>query len=309
MARAPRFRTLDGTGPQRGLADVLRWKLGLGDGPRSPPAPARAPVPQVPNDGRALAGAERPALTWVGHATFLVQLAGVSVLTDPILSPRIFRIARNVPPGLAWEALPRIDAVVVSHNHYDHLDAPTLERLGSAPAYFVPRGLGRWFRRAGLTRVTEMDWWQRERVGPLSVHFVPSQHWSRRGLADTNRTLWGGFVLEDGARRVYHSGDTAYFEGFRQIAERLGAPTAALLPIGAYAPRWFMQPQHMDPADAVQAFVDLGAERFVAMHWGTFKLTDEPLDEPPRRLREAWAARALPPERLSVPAVGETLWL
>jgi L-ascorbate metabolism protein UlaG (beta-lactamase superfamily) len=139
------------------------------------------------------------------------------------------------------------------------------------------------------------------------VTYVPSQHWSRRGLFDTNETLWGGFVIEGKSARVYHAGDTAYFEGFKEIGARFPSLDAALLPIGAYDPPWFMEKQHMNPEQATQAFVDLGAKSFVAMHWGTFKLTDEPLDEPPRRLRAEWARRALPPESLRIPAIGQTI--
>jgi L-ascorbate metabolism protein UlaG (beta-lactamase superfamily) len=138
---------------------------------------------------------------------------------------------------------------------------------------------------------------------------VPSQHWSRRSLFDEDKTLWGGFVIDDASRRVYHSGDTAYFSGFSEIGTRCGPLDAAMLPIGAYDPRWFMAPQHMNPADAVQAFRDLGAQRFFAMHWGTFKLTDEPLDEPPALLRALWREHALDESRLFVPAIGETVWL
>jgi L-ascorbate metabolism protein UlaG (beta-lactamase superfamily) len=156
----------------------------------------------------------------------------------------------------------------------------------------------------------ELGWWDADLVGKgVRVTYVPSQHWSRRGLFDTNETLWGGFVIEGTSARIYHAGDTAYFEGFRQIGARFPEIDAALLPIGAYDPPWFMEKQHMNPEQAVQAFVDLGARNLVAMHWGTFKLTDEPLDEPPRRLREEWARRALPAEALRIPAIGETISL
>jgi L-ascorbate metabolism protein UlaG (beta-lactamase superfamily) len=173
----------------------------------------------------------------------------------------------------------------------------------------VGKGLGAWFRREGLPKVVELDWWERADVDGLAITFVPAQHWSRRGLLDEDQTLWGGFVIADGRRRVYHSGDTAYFSGFAEIGARVGPLDAAMLPIGAYEPRWFMRPQHMNPEDAVRAFVDLGAARFFAMHWGTFKLTDEPLDEPPALLRALWSARGLHAARLFVPAVGETVAL
>jgi len=146
-------------------------------------------------------------------------------------------------------------------------------------------------------------------VNDVRVTYVPSQHWSRRGLFDTNETLWGGFVIEGTKARIYHAGDTAYFEGFKEIGARFAGIDAALLPIGAYDPPWFMERQHMNPEQAVQAFLDLGARKLVAMHWGTFKLTDEPLDEPPRRLRQEWARRGLPEAALHIPAIGETLQL
>jgi L-ascorbate metabolism protein UlaG (beta-lactamase superfamily) len=302
----PRFANLEGADDIKGLWDVLKWQLGMGPGGKLR-SPKTAAIPWMPNDGAALQDASKPTVTWIGHATFLVQLGGKSILTDPILSDRIVTIRRNVPPGLSYETLPPIDAVVLTHNHRDHMDEATLRKLGPKVRFFVPRGLGRWFRSRGLSQVTEMDWWQKESLGSVEITFVPSQHWSRRGAADTNQTLWGGYVMEQGPQRVYHSGDTAYFGGFKLIKERCGAPTTALLPIGAYEPRWFMKTQHMNPEDAVQAYIDLGAKRFVAMHWGTFKLTDEPLDEPPRFLRDVWAQQKLRDERLFILAIGETL--
>jgi L-ascorbate metabolism protein UlaG (beta-lactamase superfamily) len=187
------------------------------------------------------------------------------------------------------------------------MDGPTLQRLPRDATYVVPQGLGPWFRRAGKEKVFETDWWQTIEVGGVAITLVPAQHWSRRSVFDEDRSLWGGFVYAAGGLRVYHSGDTAYFSGFRQIGERLGPLDAALLPIGAYEPRWFMKGMHMNPADAVQAFIDLRARRFVAMHWGTFQLTDEPLDEPPRLLRALWQERGLPAQELLIPAIGETV--
>jgi L-ascorbate metabolism protein UlaG (beta-lactamase superfamily) len=265
------------------------------------------PVPVVENDGKGLRSPSQLSLTWIGHATYLVQLSGRNILTDPVFANRLAVVPRNVPPGVAPVDLPKIDLVVVTHNHRDHMDAPSLRRLGPDPVYVVPKGLAAWFLRAGLPRVVEMDWWEEREVEGVQVTFVPSQHWSRRGLLDENTSLWGGYVLERDGARVYHSGDTAWFSGFAEIGERVGRIDAAMLPIGAYAPRWFMKTQHIDPHEAVRAFVDLRAERFVAMHWGTFRLTDEALDEPPQVLRDAWAHRGLPDDRRFVPAIGQTL--
>lgn len=286
----------------------MEWQLGLGPEPRRQ-SPRRAEVPFQKNDGQALRGAPRPTLTWIGHATYLLQLGGLSILTDPVLSNRIVLVPRNIAPGLDHDALPRIDVVTVSHNHMDHMDAATLRRLGPSVRYVVPLGLADWFVREGLRDVIELDWWQSADIRGVKVTLVPSQHWSRRSLFDTDTTLWGGFVYEADGLRAYHSGDTAYFSGFKLIGERCGPIDAAMLPIGAYDPRWFMRPQHMNPEDAVQAFLDLGARRFFAMHWGTFKLTDEPLGEPPEFTRRIWADRGLSEEHLVIPAIGETTTL
>ncbi len=307
---ATHFTNLNGESRIAGLGDLLKWQLGLHDEKRPKTPSTGVAVPVVSNDGTALARAPMNSLTWIGHASFLVQLAGKSALIDPVLSDKLgFGLRRNVPPGLSWSALPKIDMVLITHNHRDHMDARTLNRLGADPVYVVPRGLGSWFARRGLTRTLEMDWWQESEVEGLHVTFVPSEHWSRRGLTDLNRSWWGGYVIRGGGHSVYHSGDTAWFDGFELIRQRCAPLDAAMLPIGAYAPRWFMKRQHMNPDDAVRAFIALGAKRFVAMHWGTFKLTDEPLQEPPKLLQAVWERCGLPEERRSIPAIGETLAL
>ncbi len=303
-----RFVNLDGSFP-RGLSAVLKWTVVDRVTGKRRVTPDRAPVPTVAPDLEKLRAPPAPGeparITWLGHATFLVQLDGVSLLTDPALLPSLFGgIPRNVPPGVRIEDLPKIDAVLVSHSHYDHLDLPTVQKV-NAPVV-AGLGLERWFRDRKLF-ATELGWGSSTRVGPVRITFVPSQHWSRRGLFDTNRTLWGGFVLEGTTATIYHSGDTAYFPGFREIAARFPSIDAALLPIGAYDPAWFMESMHMNPEQALQAFQDLGARTFVAMHWGTFKLGDEPLDEPPARLEAERARRGLPKDRVRVLAVGESL--
>ncbi len=307
---APRFKNLDGSVPQS-FGTVFKWAVTDKVTGRRRKSPDRAPVPRVEPDLAALAtppaSGQGARLTWLGHASWLVQLDGVSLLIDPVLRDAInVVIRRNVPPGVPPEKLPPIAASLVSHNHYDHLDMPSLQQV-RAP---IVTGLGhaRLFRGPSLP-CTELDWWHSTKVGPVTVHYVPSQHWSRRGLADANEMLWGGFVIDGSSARLYHSGDTAYFDGFKEIGRRYPGIDAAMLPIGAYDPAWFMSKQHMNPEEAVQAFEDLGARRFVAMHWGTFKLTDEPLDEPPQRLDAEWGRRGWPREKLSVPAVGESLTL
>ena len=302
-----RFKNLDGTGPQP-FANVFKWAVGDKLAGRRRKSPDHCAVRRVEPDLALLATPPAPGegarLTWLGHASWLVQLDGVSLLIDPALRDSITGfIRRNVAPGVALGQLPPITATLVSHNHFDHLDMPTVRAVGAPVVSGL--GMGRYFPR-GTLPVTELDWWGSTRVGPVTVHFVPAQHWSRRSVNDANETLWGGFVVEGSSARVYHSGDTAYFEGFREIGQRFPGLHAAMLPIGAYDPEWFMKRQHMNPEQAVQAFTDLGAEHFLAMHWGTFKLTDEPLDEPPQRLDAEWRRRALPPEPLHVLAVGES---
>jgi L-ascorbate metabolism protein UlaG (beta-lactamase superfamily) len=311
MASSPsrfRFVNLDGSGPHS-FSMVLRWAVVDRVRGRRRRSPASADVPRVSPDLALLKTPPPPGagarLTWIGHASWLVQLDGISLLIDPIFSHSIGPgMRRNVAPGIALAELPPIDAQLVTHNHRDHLDLPSLRGVGRP--VLAGLGMAAFFTRASLP-CSELGWWDGTRVGPVMVRFVPSQHWSQRGLGDTNATLWGGFVIEGSSARIYHSGDTAYFDGFSTIGQRLGTIDAALLPIGAYDPPWFMSKQHMNPEEAIQAFVDLGARNFVAMHWGTFKLTDEPLDEPPLRLVTEWQRRGLNPDARHVLPIGASL--
>lgn len=307
--RGKRFLNADGGGPPA-LRRVLKWAIVDRVTGRRRKTPARAPIPTVQPDLALLATPPSPGeparLTWLGHASWLVQLDGVSLLIDPILRERIHGLVRrNVPAAVPAEKLPPIDASLVTHDHYDHLDLPTLREV-RAPVV-AGRGLAELFSRVEL-RCTELGWWEHTRIGGVQVSFVPAQHWSsRRGPFDANRRLWGGFVIQGSRARLYHAGDTAYFTGFLEIGQRFPGLDAALLPIGAYDPGWFMEWQHMNPEQAVQAFVDLGAQALLAMHWGTFKLSDEPLEEPPRRLVAECRRRGLPDSRCRVLAVGETV--
>jgi L-ascorbate metabolism protein UlaG (beta-lactamase superfamily) len=303
-----RFVNLDGSGP-KGFGAVFRWAVvDRVTGKRQRP-PEQGPTPTVKADAARLARpparGEGIRLTWIGHATWLVQLDGVSLIVDPILSEKLPGfIRRVVPPALSYGELPPIDAALVSHSHFDHLDLPTLARL-RAP---VVAGLGVGAVVAGeRLPCAELGWWQSTRVRDVTITFVPAQHWSRRGLTDTNATLWGGFLIEGPSGRVYHAGDSGWFDGFAEIGRRFPRVDAALLPIGAYEPGWFMLPQHLNPEQAIDAFEALGARRMYGMHWGTFKLADEPLDEPPARLEAERARRGLAAERVRALAVGETV--
>lgn len=248
-------------------------------------------------------------VTWVGHATNVLHVGGRRFVTDPVWSDRIVGgLRRMVPPGVAWDDLMEagVDGVLVSHNHFDHMDGPTLRRFPRDTPVCVPLGMGRWFRRRRFTDVRDLDWWQETEVEDVPVRLVPSHHWSHRVPFDTNRSLWGGFVVGDAPRAIHFAGDTAYGHHFRDIRERVGKVTVTVSPIGAYEPRWFMQNVHMGPEEAVQVADDLGATHLSTMHWATFLLTPEPLMEPLERARAAWAAGGCAPADLWDLGVGET---
>jgi L-ascorbate metabolism protein UlaG (beta-lactamase superfamily) len=268
------------------------------DAPPGPPPPARV-------DGL--------RATFVNHATVLVQIDGLNVLTDPVWSDRTSPIGwagprRARPPGIRFEDLPPIDVVLVSHNHYDHLDVDTLRRLQAAHRPRVLTGLGNapTLQGAGIADPVELDWGQGADLSPrVRATFVEQRHFSGRGLGDHDATLWGGFVVEGPGGPVYFAGDTGYGPHFAEHRARYGAPRLALLPIGAYLPRWFMSPVHMCPDEAVRAHLDLGAEASLAIHWGTFPLADDGQDEPLEALREALAAADVPGERFRALGFGE----
>jgi N-acyl-phosphatidylethanolamine-hydrolysing phospholipase D len=284
--------------------DALRWQLFS----RNEFDKSKEPViPVVPNDGRSLAEPNAPAeLTWVGHATFAIHEGDDVVLTDPQWSQRALLPRRRVAPGIPLESVPSHAFAVISHNHYDHLDAETVERLPASVGWYVPLGMAGFFRERGREDVTELDWWQSARRGRWTITCLPSQHWSRRLGYGRNETLWCAWLLDSGAHKYFFAGDSGYFGGFAEMGRTLGPIDVALLPIGGYEPRWFMRSQHMNPAEAVQTWRDLGAHTMLGMHWGTFDLTDEPLDEPPRALARAVAAAGADPERVRVLAIGET---
>ncbi len=278
----------------------------------------RPGAPEVePNDGAFLrenAMHSTPTVTWVGHATLLVQMDHVSFLTDPQWSKTASPVSfvgpkRFVPPGLAIEDLPPIDFVVVSHNHYDHLDLDSLEALANRDPqtrFFVPLGNGELLREAGIDRVSELDWGESRTHEGVTVFCLPSQHWSKRGIGDDNEALWSSWAVVGPERRFYFAGDTGYFAGFAAIGELFGGFDLAAVPIGAYEPQAMMKSSHLNPEEAMQAAIDLRARHALGVHYGTFDLSDEPLDEPPRRFREAAEAHGRPAPSAWLLRVGET---
>jgi len=269
------------------------------------------PPSQPPSLDGALA-----VVTFIGHATFLIQTAAGNILTDPVYSQRASPLTWAGPqrvrqPAVRFDDLPPISTVLLSHNHYDHCDVRTLRMLAARfdPVVVTPLGNGSLVRSAGLRRVEELDWWEDAKTTALPITLTPAHHFSARGPFDRNRALWGGFVLATGDSRILFAGDSAYDDGFKAIRQRIGRIALALLPIGAYEPRWFMHAVHMNPAEAVQAHLDLDASQSVAMHFGTFQLTTEGIDEPARALEEACRARNIPLSRFRALGFGESLRL
>ncbi len=301
-----RFLNPDGTTAGNPLGEVWRmmregagtpWPKSIEDAPQPPPA--------EPPPGHV-------AVTFVGHSTFLIRFGGgPTLLTDPIwsdrCSPSRFVGPKRVrPPALALESLPPLDAVLLTHNHYDHMDLPTLRRL-RAPYVLTGLGNDATLAPAGIRHADEMDWWDERRLGRATITYLPMRHFSARGIRDRGRALWGGFAIRTDAGSILFAGDTGYGPHLAEIGARLGPFALGLIPIGAYEPRWFMERVHMNPAEAVQARADLRVDTAVAMHFGTFKLTQEGVDDPARDLEAARDAAGLPPSAYRVPAFGESI--
>ena len=279
--------------------------------PKRMPWPRSAPIVENPPPPARVQGSTI-RLTFIGHSSFLLQTEGVNLLLDPVWSQRAGPAGigprRVTAPGLAIGDLPTIDAVLLSHNHYDHMDLPTLRQVQARWAPAVATGLGnaRHLAKAGIRTAAELDWWQAAELAGAQVTYVPAQHFSSRTLRDRNRSLWGGFIIEAGGAVVYFAGDSGYAPHFAEIGQRFPRIDLALLPIGAYEPRWFMRQQHVNPEEAVRAHLDLGARRSLGMHFGTFQLTDEPIDAPVSALREALARAGLGETDFAVLGFGET---
>jgi N-acyl-phosphatidylethanolamine-hydrolysing phospholipase D len=272
-----------------------------------------APLRRATPDLAALRSGSTPTVTWVGHSTVLVQLDGVTFLTDPTWAERSgpfsgrIGVRRYTPPGIAFDDLPRIDFVLISHDHYDHLDEPTVRRLARTfnPLFVVPMGIKAWLADRGITNAVELDWGQSVTVGGLTVVCTPAQHGSGRTALDQGRRLWAAWAVL-GSKRLYFAGDTGYFRHFKEAGEALGPFDLAILPIGSYTPREIARPVHISPEEAIQAALDLRATHFLGVHWGTFALAREPYDEPPRRLAAEIEQRHLDPAQAWILEPGQT---
>ena len=317
----------------RSLLDLLKWKR---EASRDDlPKPPRAPTPTIAADtafihanARAGVMAMQPAITWIGHATVLAQLGGLNVITDPVFSERVSPLSfigpkRQVAPGLTLAQLPHIDVVLISHNHYDHLDDASVRALakqaGGPPLFIVPLGIKAWLAQRQISNAVELDWWQSHPIataaGPVDIVLTPVQHWSGRGFDDRLKTLWGGYAVFAPDLQLFFTGDTGYSKDFEDIRARFasrqtpsqgGSFDIALIALGGYEPRWFMRSQHVNPAEAVQIHLDVNAKRSAGIHWGTFGLTDESLDQPPIDLADARRAKGVADADFFVMAIGET---
>lgn len=309
--RRTKFRNLHSHAPHT-FSGVLRWKLGLTT--HAPDAPPKTElkseiVNRVRSPKSVIEAPEESRLrvTWIGHSTFLIQHQGINILTDPIFGDvqpvPLKHLRRVTPPGIGFNDLPHIHHVLISHSHYDHLDLPTVRALGKGVQFWVPQGLSAWFRRRRVPGCHELAWWQTAKLAEdLVIHSVPAQHGSARTPFDRNRTHWCGWVVESSEHSAYFAGDTGYSPIFRQIGERFGGFDVSMIPIGAYSPRWLMHPVHLNPADAVKVHLDVQSKLSIACHWGTFRLADEPFDQPPALLaHELEVAQIDPGQFLAVP--------
>lgn len=301
--------------PTHGIQDILRWKLGC-------PPVEKPLVPEAPDEPAGWTHLDTEILkpapaawraVWLGHASFLLQGCEKSVLIDPVFSDYcspvpIKALKRKIPPPCELADLPPIDAILLTHNHYDHLDIPTLRRLRSVPEIVISEGNGQWLAKKLGRRVRELAWEQTLTLFPgITVTATPAQHFSSRTPFDRDRSHWCGYLIEGGGTKLWHAGDSGYSADFADIGKRHGPIDFGMIPIGAYQPSAIMRPMHMDPEEAVQVFLDARCLAAAAMHWGTFALTDEPVGEPPLRLRRELARRGLPLSSFTSPRVGEIL--
>ncbi len=284
-----KFFNPNGTGPA-GFIKFMKWQLSFNA--ESWPSKLDNPPPPFKPKTKVT---DKMSVTFINHATFLIQVNGLNILTDPVYSDRSSPVSflgpkAIHPPGILFDELPPIDFVLISHNHYDHMDSETVRRLEEKfnPHFVTPIANASLLKEFGAKKITELDWWESfEPVEKLKITLTPAQHWSSRTPFDRMKSLWGGFFINSTDQSVFFCGDTGYSNHFKDIRRKLGAPKVSILPIGAYEPRWFMKEMHMNPEDAVLAHLDLESQFSIGMHFGTFKLTDEAFDTPAKDLMMA----------------------
>ncbi|MBN8705503.1 MAG: MBL fold metallo-hydrolase [Bacteroidetes bacterium] len=294
----------------KGFSDVTKWWW-----ERTTPEPKFFPLAK--NDPAFLkSNKTEPTITWVGHSTFLIQIDGINILTDPHFTERASPVSfagpkRYTQPGLSLDDLPQIDFVIISHDHYDHLDLTTVKALfdrqpENPPVFFTGLKVKARFEAEGITSAQEYDWWESTEIKGFNLHCVPVQHFSGRSLTDRNSTLWCGWIIERNGYQIFFGGDTGYSKDFKDIHDKFGDMDLSLIPVGAYDPRWFMASHHVNPEEAIQIHRDLNSKLSIGMHWGTFILTDEPVDEPPVRLAKGMQAIGPDSASFTVMQHGET---
>lgn len=306
MTPKHRFTNLDNVETTKTFNDFRRWQKERKVNKKD----LSIQIEQAPNKelDKLHSNRTNTSITWIGHSTFLIQMNGLNMITDPVWANRMGFQKRLTAPGIALVDLPEIDVVFISHGHYDHLDFPTIKRLKGNPTYYVPIGLGHAFGKRGYEKVIEGNWYDSFKHADMTFSFVPAQHWTKRTLSDTNTSHWGGWIIESNEHSIYFVGDTGYFRGFSEIAEKFNIQTV-LMPIGAYEPEWFMKVSHINPEDAVMAFLELKGKTFIPMHYGTYHLADDTGPEAISRLDAEWNRLQLDTSQLKKLLIGETYWL
>ena len=302
-----RFKNTDEDAAGKSFKDFLKWSF-------TNKKPELVAIDSS-DEWKQLNSSSSDYLVWIGHATYLINKDGLTILTDPVFSKRASPVRfagpkRLIPPAIPIEKLPRIDVITVSHNHYDHLDLRSLKKIYKAnpnAIFLVPKGDKRRLERRGIENVKEFLWWEEIDINGSKFTFTPVQHWSARGIADRNKSLWGGWFMELKTESIYHAGDTGYSRDFIETKKRLGSPSLSFIPVGAYAPRWFMKTNHVNPPEAIQVALDLESKKNFGMHWGTFQLTDEEIMEPPELLKQSLKELGLPEEFFRVLKPGQVV--
>ena len=301
-----RYTNLDDVDTSKSVRDMIRWQKERNENKKD----LRIVIEQAPNKEieKLVANQSATSITWIGHSTFLIQINGFNILTDPVWAKRMGFQNRLTEPGIELDESPEIDVVFISHGHYDHLNFGTIRRLKGKPTYFVPVGLRRKFQIRGIKHVIEAEWFDSFVFEGMKFSFVPAQHWTKRTLTDTNTSHWGGWILESAEHSIYFVGDTGYFRGFSEIAKKFTIDTV-LMPIGAYEPEWFMKESHLTPEDAVKGFLNVAGKIFIPMHYGAYHLADDTGPEALEKLNAEWTRLQLDEHRLKKLLIGETLWL